>query len=330
MSKILVTGGAGFIGAHLTNDLITKGHEVLVVDLMRTQGGIPFKNHKCKFIKGDIANKKVIEKIKNWKPKIIYHLAAQSAVETAYDNPKSDILTNTYGTYLLCNLAREIKVERFIYTSTVAIYGNNPKKGINENSNPNPESLYGISKLTGEMFVKQILYSSKVKTFIFRLFNTYGPGENLKNLKKGMVSIYSSYVWQEKPVLVKGSLNRFRDFVYIKDCVSILIKSSTIKLKKKNEVFNLSFGENYTVKLLLKNIFLAAEVRKNYPIKISQGTRDDSFGFHTSSKKIKKNFKFTPNYNLKKGLKEYFKWIKSIPKNGNLKNHHPLLKKINE
>lgn len=327
MTKILVTGGAGFIGAHLTDTLIKKGHKVLVVDLMRKQGGIPFKNSKCKFIKGNITDKKVIKQIKNWRPKIIYHLAAQSAVETAYDNPKSDILTNTYGTYLLCNLAREIKVQRFIYTSTVAIYGNNPKEGINENSNPNPESLYGISKLTGEMFVRQILYSSKIKTFIFRLFNTYGPGENLKNLKKGMVSIYSSYVWQEKPVLVKGSLNRFRDIVYIKDCVSILYRSLVINSRKKNEIFNLSFGENYTVRLLLKHIFAAANVKKNYPIVISKGTKDDSFGFHTSSKKIRKIFKYKPVYNLKKGLKEYFKWIKKIPKNESLKKYHPLIKK---
>ena len=126
--RVLVTGGSGFIGAHLTNNLINLGYKVLNVDILRSQGGIPYVNKKSKFIKGDIINKKTIEKIRKWKPEIIYHLAAQSAVEPAYDDPKFDILTNSYGTYLLCNLAKQIGVKKFIYTSSVAIYGNKKMK----------------------------------------------------------------------------------------------------------------------------------------------------------------------------------------------------------
>ena len=324
MSKILITGGAGFIGAHLTERLLSLGHKVLVVDLMKSQGGIPFVSKRSKLIKGNITNFKILKKIKKWKPSIIFHLAAQSAVETAYDDPKSDIMTNSFGTYLLCNLAKKIKVKTFIYTSTVAVYGNNPAKGVNENSQTNPQSLYGVSKLSGEMFVKQILNPTKTKTLIFRLFNTYGPGENLNNLKKGMVSIYCSYIWKKKPILVKGSLKRFRDLVYIKDCIDVLTKSISTKLRKKNDTFNLSSGENYSVNLLLKNIIQTSNMPKNYPIKVLKGTKDDSFGFHTSSKKIQKIFNFKPKYNLKKGLIEYFDWINKIPHNANLKNYHPL------
>ena len=102
--KILITGGSGFIGAHLTEKLISLGHNVLNVDVLKKQGGIPYVNRKGKFIRGSISNKKNIEKIKKWKPQIIYHLAAQSASETAYDDPKFDIITNCYGTYLISNL----------------------------------------------------------------------------------------------------------------------------------------------------------------------------------------------------------------------------------
>ena len=108
MSKILITGGAGFIGAHLTERLLSLGHKVLVVDLMKSQGGIPFVSKRSKLIKGNITDFKILKKIKKWKPSIIFHLAAQSAVETAYDDPKSDIMTNSFGTYLLCNLAKKI------------------------------------------------------------------------------------------------------------------------------------------------------------------------------------------------------------------------------
>ena len=86
---------------------------------------------------------------------------------------------------------------------------------ISENTSITPDSIYGISKYIGEMFIKQILYKTKIKTSIFRIFNTYGPGENLNFLKKGMVSIYSSYVWRKKPIIVKGSLKRFRNYQYI-------------------------------------------------------------------------------------------------------------------
>ena len=321
--KILVTGGAGFIGAHLTQSLIRSGHKVLVVDLLRLQGGIPFVNKKCKFIKGDITDKKILKKIKNWKPEIIYHLAAQSAVEPAYDDPKFDLISNSYGTYVICNLAKELNVKTLIYTSSVAVYGNNPTNEITEHSEIKPDSLYGVTKYSGEMFVKQILKNTKVRTIILRVFNTYGPGENLNNLKKGMVSIYSSYVWKNKKIIVKGSLKRFRDLIYIKDCVDILKKSMFIKFKKKDEIFYLSSGIKYNVRTILKKIIKASNKKKNYPIKISKGTPGDSFGFHTKSKKLKKLFKFKPNYNLDKGLKFYFQWIKKVPNVKNLKKYHP-------
>ena len=108
---------------------------------------------------------------------------------------------------------------------------------MNENVKVNPDSLYGITKYNGEILVKQVLGSTKTQTVVFRLFNTYGPGENLNNLKKGMVSIYSSYVWRKKPIIVKGSLKRYRDFVFIKDCIAILSKCVNKSLKIKMNSF---------------------------------------------------------------------------------------------
>ena len=147
--KILVTGGAGFIGAHLVKKLIDINHKVLVVDNLKVIGGIPYIHPKCKFLKGDILNSRILKQIKNWKPEIIYHLAAQSAGESAYDDPKNDYLSNGYGTYLLSLLAKKLKVKKFIYTSTVAVYGSNTQKKINEKTKINPDSIYGISKYAG-------------------------------------------------------------------------------------------------------------------------------------------------------------------------------------
>ena len=319
--KILITGGSGFIGAHLTEKLLSLGHKVLNVDLLRTQGGIPFVNKKSKFIKGSISNKRTILKIKKWKPQIIYHLAAQSASETAYDDPKFDILTNCYGTYLVSELAKKLKVKKFIYTSSVAVYGNS-KNTLEEDSKIDPDSIYGVSKYASELFIKQNLKGTSTEIIIFRVCNTYGPGENLNNQKKGMISIYSSYIWKKKPILIKGSLNRFRNFMYVDDCANILAKALKIKIKNNLEVINLSFGDKYKVKELIK-LIIKASGKKSYKYHKLNQTPGDSFGFHASGKKLKKIFKLKSFKKLEEGLRCYFNWINKIPINSKLKKYHP-------
>lgn len=320
--KILVTGGVGFIGAHLVKKLLEKKHQVLVIDNLSTIGGIIYKNPKSKFIKGDLVNFTDVKKIERWKPEIIYHLAAQSGGESAYLDPEKDFLSNGFGTYNLCKMAKNLKVKHFIYTSSVAVYGSNSNKKINESSKINPDSIYGVSKFAGEMFVKQMLKNTQIKTTIFRIFNTYGPGENLNYLKKGMVSIYSGYIWKKKPIEVKGTLDRVRDITYIDDTIDVLYKTLNNKRLKKNNIINLSSGKSYTVKKLLKEILQSCG-KKNYKIIVKKGTPGDSKTFHTSNIKLKRFFpdvKFTP---IKKGLRKYFDWINQVPNKKNLRNFHP-------
>ena len=133
-----------------------------MVDNLSTVGGIPYVNPKCKFIKGDITNATVIKKIENWRPNIIFHLAAQSGGESAYDNPKIDYLSNGYGTYMIAELAKKLKVKQLIYSSSVAVYGSKINEEINRNQYK-PDSIYGVSKFTGEMFIKQVLKKQKLK-----------------------------------------------------------------------------------------------------------------------------------------------------------------------
>jgi UDP-glucose 4-epimerase len=319
--KILVTGGAGFIGSYLVNKLIKNNFHVMVVDNLTCVGGIPFINKKSYFVKGDFRTKSTLKKIEIFSPEIIFHLAAQSAGEPAYDDPKKDLLNNGYGTYLLCELAKKIKVKLFIYASSVAIYGSKLKGSLDEKELPNPDSIYGISKYLGEMYVQLLCKTTKTKFLIFRIFNTYGPGENLNYQKKGMVSIYASHIWKNKPILVKGSLDRFRDFTYITDTVNFIYQS--IYQKKLNQVYNLSSGKKTSVKDLIKTLLAKFNKKKKYSIKILNNTSGDSFGFHSSNKKILKDFKVKFNFKLKEGLDLYVSWIKIVPKLKNLKKFHP-------
>lgn len=319
MPKILITGGAGFIGAHLANKL-KKKNKIMVVDNLENKGGIPFVDKSNIFIKGNILDNKVLKKIERWKPNIIYHLAAQSGGEGAYDNPKKDFDTNGFGTFLIAKLAKKINCKYFIYASSVAVYGSNQKK-ITEKSNINPDSIYGISKYAGEMFVNQILKKTNVKVRIFRIFNTYGPGENLENLKKGMVSIYCSYIWKKKPLIVKGSLNRFRNLTYVADCVNILSKSINNGALKKFEILNLSSGKKITVKNIIKTILKVNGI-DNWKILCKKNTAGDSFGTNASNKYLINKFQNYKFIKLEDGLKRYFLWINKLNKN-KIKNSHP-------
>ena len=322
--KVLVTGGAGFIGAHLVKKLLDNNHKVLVFDNLSSIGGILFKNSKSQFIKGDLTNLKDIKKIESWRPEIIYHLAAQSGGESAYLNPKKDYLTNGFGTLNLCKIAKKIKVKHFIYTSNVAVYGSSYKKKMNELSPINPDSIYGVSKFAGEMFINQELKNTKIRYTIFRVFNTYGPGENLNYLKKGMVSIYASYVWKKKPIIVKGSLDRVRDLTFIDDTIEILYQSLNNKKLKKNEIINLSSGNSLTVNKLLKEIIIASNKTKHRII-VTKGTPGDSKIFHTNNIKLRKLYPDVKFTSIKEGLKKYFDWINKIPISKKLEKYHPFM-----
>ena len=158
-------------------------------------------------------------------------------------------------------------------------------------------------------------FSWKVSVFsqYFRVFS-----------EKGMVSIYCSYVWRNKPIVVKGSLKRFRNYQYIDDVVKILASVIFNKKLKKNEVFNLTTGKAIKVHTLIKTI-LKVNKKKKYKIIVKRkGTPGDSFGFDASNKYLKKKFysyKFT---SLEDGLIKYFKWINKVPKIQNINNYHPL------
>tara|TARA_Y100000768_G_C23987021_1_gene689549 strand:- start:2319 stop:3302 length:984 start_codon:yes stop_codon:yes gene_type:complete len=322
MNTILVTGGAGFIGAYLVKKIIERGDNVVIVDTLRDVGAISYVHPKAKFINMDICDRDLYKRLKNYDFDVVYHLAAQSAGEPSYDDPKYDSLTNSYGTLMIAKFCIEQRIKKLIYTSTVAVYGNVQRGILTEDSPIDPDSIYGVSKYSGEMYIKQMLSNTDIDYTIFRVFNTYGPGENLAYNKKGMVSIYLSYIWKNKPIEIKGSLNRYRDFTYIDDTVDALI------LAEKNNnsykaVYNLSSGIKTTVSELLSLILTSFNKDSNYPIIELEGTPGDSFGFHSDITKIKNDLKWDPKISLKQGLSIYSGWIESIKNHDDLARSHP-------
>ncbi|MBH10746.1 MAG: hypothetical protein CMG74_10435 [Candidatus Marinimicrobia bacterium] len=321
MKKILITGGAGFLGSHLVNKL-KNDYKIVIVDTLKGVGGIPYVPTDIIHLNYDITDKKLYQELNNHNFFAIYHLAAQSAGEPAYDNPQYDIMNNSYGTCLMAKYCMEKEIKRFIYTSTVAVYGTSKNKNIfDENSPILPDSIYGVSKYSGELFVKQFLSASKSNFTIFRVFNTYGPGENLNYLKKGMVSIYASYIWRNLPIIVKGSVNRYRNFLYVDDNINALTKSLNHG-SAFNQIYNLSGGDKVLVKDLLKIMIKKAGKNSDYPIIEEKNTPGDSFGTHGRIDKIRSDLNWDPKVTLDKGLESYFEWINRIPVSDDISNYH--------
>ena len=277
MSSYLVTGGAGFIGSRLIEKLKDDGSKVTTIDNLSTgyKKNIP---KGVRFIKGDCANKNIYNKLRNKKFDAIFHIAGQSSGEISFDNPIYDINSNTCSTILLLKYALKTGCRRLIYASTMSVYGSKPNRPIKESDETSPESFYGVSKLASENYLK-IFSKYGIKYTALRLFNVYGPGQNLENLKQGMISIYMAQMIKNNSVIVKGSASRYRDFIYIDDVINFFVQS--IKNKKSyNKIINVGTGKKVFVYQILEKMKL---LKKNkFKVKYGSNTPGDVNGIYAN------------------------------------------------
>jgi len=281
----LITGGAGFIGSAIARQLIKKGNKVIVLDNFLTgiRKNIPAG---AKFVYFNIADEKEYAKLKNFKIDVVMHLAAQSSGEISFDNPVFDLDVNLRGTVLLLDWCLKKGVRRFIYASSMAVYGENKRKPLKESGVLNPLSYYGINKLACEHYIK--LYAKRGIDFTnLRMFNVYGSGQNIENTRQGMASIYLYYILKNRPIIVKGSRNRFRDFIYIDDVVECWVKTVNNK-KTYGKTYNLGTGRKTTVEELLQGLIKSSGYKK-YPVVFRGSTPGDIFGSYANIDLIKKD-----------------------------------------
>lgn len=310
--NILVTGGAGFIGSCLSSRLIGEGCNVVVIDNLSTgfESNIP---QQAEFLKLDISKEDFINKLPRIKFDYIFHLAAQSSGEISFEDPAYDVKTNVMGTLLLLNWAMERRVKRFIYTSSMSIYGDDQDLPVKETAPPRPLSFYGVGKLASEKYI-DIFIKKGLPVTSLRLFNVYGPGQNMKNLKQGMVSIYMAYISKDEPILVKGSRDRFRDFIYIDDVVDSFVRTAFSE-KAASKTFNVGTGKQTFVWQLLDEIIKAFGYKVgDYPIQFEGSTRGDQIGIYADISEIKRCLSWEPKVGLSDGIVRMVEWLKSIRK----------------
>lgn len=306
MKKYLVTGAAGFIGSCVAQQLVDAGNEVYTIDNLSTgtEEVIPKGVH---FIKGDCQNEEVIAQLDGISFDAIYHIAGQSSGEVSFENPVYDLQTNTQSTLLLLKLALRNNIKKFVYASTMSVYGDQKELPVTEESVPNPKSFYGVGKLASEHYLR--IYSELgVQCTALRLFNVYGPGQNLANMKQGMVSIFIAQALQSQSIHVKGSKDRFRDFVYIDDVVSAFLKCEA-RTNSNFAIYNIASGVKTTVDTLVEQIKI--NIDQNVSSKYEGSTPGDQFGIYADNSLIGEELGWSPKQSFSEGLGFMIQWARS-------------------
>lgn len=242
--QILITGGAGFIGTKLAEELIKRGNLVKIFDDL-SSGRISNISHLLKtgaveFIKGDVRDFAALKEASS-DCEIIYHLAAQSSVPFSMEQPDLDMEINIKGTLNVLRVAHEL-MSKVIFTSSSTVYGNAVKIPTPEDEVLVPYSFYGLSKMTAEHYCRIFSEQYNVPTVILRLFNIYGP----RNNKGLMFDLYRKLLRDQKRLELLGSGNQLKDYLYIDDAVEALLLAPE-KAKCQGEAYNIGSGESYTV-----------------------------------------------------------------------------------
>ncbi len=260
-SHVLITGGAGFIGSHLTEALVDAGAHVTVIDNLSTGTleNLERVKNKINFIKGDITDKELCLKIST-NISHIFHLAACVSVPLSMKDPNFCHNSNIQGLFNMLEAARINGVFRFIFSSSSAVYGHSTKK-CSENSTPNPTSPYGYSKLLGEIYCQQYAQIYNVPTLSLRYFNVIGSRQNPHDTYAG---VYAKFMYNMKhniPITIYGDGTQTRDFIRVEEVVNANIKLAQLPTTLcDGKPINIGTGTPTTI----NDLFIA--IKKLYPL----------------------------------------------------------------
>jgi len=305
--RYLVTGGAGFIGSAIAKQLLQDDNEVYIIDNLNT-GYLENVPSQAKFIDGDFSKDETISKLNNIKFDVIFHIGGQSSGEISYEDPEYDLNTNTLSTLKLLQYCVKTGCKKFIYASTMSVYGEQEnKEQFCEKDEVNPKSFYAVGKLASEKYMDIFSKQFDIDFVALRYFNVYGVGQNLENMKQGMVSIYLKQFLDDKfkEVEVKGDLNRFRDLIYIDDVVDITIEASKNE-QFKNSIINVGTGKKTRVKDILDLIQKYTQSHKK--VMITDGTPGDQFGIYANNELLKSLYQ-KELIRFEYGLQKMIEWI---------------------
>ena len=302
--KILVTGGAGFIGSNVVDALINEGDEVAVVDNLST-GKKENLNLKAKFYNVDIRDGNALKLVfQEFNPEVVYHFAAQIDVRKSVANPAFDAEVNVVGSANLFKLAVDFGVKRIILSSTGGtLYGYAERLPASEDAPKKPVCAYGVAKYCVEQYLEYFKRLYGIERVILRYANVYGPRQDPLG-EAGVVAIFTGRILKGEPITIFGDGNQTRDYIYIEDIVS----ANLLALNGKEGTYNIGTGVETSVNELV-HIFEKLLGKKINPVYAPkrQGEVDR---IALDIEKAKKKLGFEPKYNIEEGIKKTIAWYK--------------------
>lgn len=304
-ARVLVTGGAGFIGSHLVDRLVSGNYSVRVIDDLSTGKLENIKVHvdsgKVDFIRGDIRDAELVKEcVKDID--VIVHLAAVTSVPFSVKEPHLTYETNVTGTLNLLTSAAEEKVDKFIFISSCAVYGEPRYLPVDEKHSTTPISPYSESKLAGERYCLDFHKKRLLKSVVLRLFNVYGPRQGLNDYS-GVITRFIDRSRQRMPLVIYGDGSQTRDFVNVYD-VSQAILQALENEAATGQVFNIGFGAPTSINKLAKSILELADL--NLEILHDKPRSGDVKKSFANISKAEKLLGYKPQFSLKDGLSTLF------------------------
>jgi len=308
--KALVTGGAGFIGSNLVDELLKRGHDVTVIDNESSDSNEKFYwNEKANNYKYNICDYEMCSDVfERHHPDVVFHIAAEARIQPCIIDPLKAVEANVVGTATILELSRKHKVKRVVYSSTSSAYGLKNTPPLNEDMPNDCLNPYSVTKTSGEELCKMYSKLYNLETIIFRYFNVYGERQPLKGQYAPVVGIFQRQKKNGEPMTIVGDGEQRRDFTHVYDVVEANILAaiknfnmveninSSIDAYEFGQIYNVGTGINYSINEIAKMI---GGESVNIPNRIGEARTTLA-----DNKKIKSEFGWTPKIDLETWLKE--------------------------
>jgi UDP-glucose 4-epimerase len=306
MSKILVTGGAGFIGSHVTEELLKRGHRVTVLDDL-SGGFVDNVVTGAEFVQGSINDVTLVNQLfEHGQFEYVYHLAAYAAEGLSHFIKRFNYNNNLIGSVNLINAAVNTGVKCFVFTSSIAVYGASPQLPMTEETPPHPEDSYGIAKLAVEQELVVCKEMFDLGYIIFRPHNVYGEKQNIGDKYRNVVGIFMNQILQGKPMTIFGDGSQTRAFSYIGDIAPIMAEAIEIPAAY-NQIINVGADKPYSVNQLAQAVAGAMGVKPNI---VHTPARNEVQNAYSSHDKVDSIFGKRQLHTLEEGLAKMAVWVK--------------------
>lgn len=303
--NVLVTGGAGFIGSHVVDDLMKFGYQVVALDDL--SGG--FKNNinnQAEFVRGDVADHRLIEDLfSRYQFDYVFHLAAYAAEGLSHFIRRFNYINNLIGSVNLINESVKHDVKCFVFTSSIAVYGAN-QLPMTEDIIPQPEDPYGIAKLAVEQDLEAAHRLFGLNYIIFRPHNVYGERQNLGDKYRNVVGIFIRQIMKGEPLTIFGDGKQTRAFSYIGDVAPVIARSIQVE-EAYNQVFNIGADKPYTVNYLAE--LVKKHLNSNQRVKHLLARKEVKHAY-SAHEKVKKVLKYKTTIDLDEGVRRMIEWAK--------------------